>query len=80
MLKNSNINYRIQNKEIIKKRINMLNGQTSLAVRMKHRHFTAFFDYGYKSRAGMLNKSLYVMRKIRNSKIFKGIMFMLTRK
>jgi len=79
-LKNCNINYNIQNKKIIKKRINMLNGQTSLAVRMKHRHFTAFFDYGYKSRAGMLNKSLYVMRKIRNSKIFKGIMFMLTRK
>lgn len=79
-LKNSNIDYSIQNKEIIKKRINLLNRQTSLAIRMKHRHFTAFFDYGCKSRSGILNKGKYIMRMIKNSNMVKGAIFKLTKK
>lgn len=79
-LKNSNINYSIQNKGIIKKRINMLNRQTSLAIRMKHRHFTAFFDYGYKSKSGILNKGKHVLRMIKHSNMVKGTIFRLTKK
>lgn len=66
------ITYNIKNKGIINKRIEILNNQAKLALKLKHSDFTAFFDYGYKSRSGIFNKGLYVMRKIRNSKIFKG--------
>ena len=79
-LEKSEIEYQIDGKNIIKKRIELLNKQASTAYMMKHRHFTAFFDYGYKSTAGILNKGIYVIRKIKNSKIFKATIFMVTRK
>ena len=79
-LENSEIEYQIDGKNMIKKRMELLNRQAFSAFKMKHRHFTAFFDFGYKSTAGMLNKGLYVIRKIKNSKIFKGLIFIMTRK
>ena len=60
-----NIVYRIKNKGIIKKRIGILNDQASLAKRLKHSDFPAFFDYGYRAKSGINNMVLNLVDKIR---------------
>jgi len=79
-LENSSIDYEIKCKGVIRKRIYLLNMQAHLAYKMKHLHFTAFFDYGYKSTSGILNKCIYAARKIKNSSIFKETLPRLTGK
>jgi|TARA_B100001971_G_scaffold154526_1_gene143866 hypothetical protein len=74
-LKAKKITYQINHKEVIRKRIKLFNHQADLAYKMKHRHFTAFFDYGYKSTGGFINKGSYILRNLKNNKLFKDIMF-----
>ncbi len=61
-----NIYYEIRNKELIKKRIRILNNQAYLADKLKHSHFTAFIDFGYKSNSGLVNKLFNMIRKIKH--------------
>tara|TARA_Y100000310_G_scaffold241827_1_gene245966 strand:+ start:1466 stop:2596 length:1131 start_codon:yes stop_codon:yes gene_type:complete len=65
--------YKIQNKEIIAERINLLNHQANIAKTTKHSHFPAFYDFGYKSTFGLINKSIHVVRKIKDTKIYKKL-------
>lgn len=57
---------KIKYPEIIKKRALILNSQAELAHKLKHSDFVAFFDFGYRSYAGINNIVLNLARKYRN--------------
>ncbi len=65
--------YKIQNKDIIKKRIHLQNHQAQIAKQTKHSHFPAFYDFGYKSTFGILNKIIHVGRKAKDTKLYKKL-------
>ena len=50
-----NIKYSVKHKEIIKNRIEILNSQAELSLKLRHSDFPAFFDFGYRNRAGLNN-------------------------
>ncbi len=52
-------------REIMKKRINILNEQAKLASRLKHSDFPAFFDFGYRNKDGINNLALNLLDKFR---------------
>jgi len=60
------LDYKIKYPEIIKKRASILNSQAELANKLKHSDFVAFFDFGYRSYAGINNIALNLVRKYRN--------------
>ena len=64
-----NIDFEIKNRALIKKRVDILNNQALLANRLKHSHFTAFIDFGYKSNSGIINKIFNLIKKIKHRKI-----------
>ena len=49
------IEYSINHKKTIKKRIKILNSQAELALKLRHSDFPAFFDFGYRNKAGFNN-------------------------
>ena len=62
----SEINYDFGNSQIVKKRIQIFERQAELAERTKHAHFPAFFDFGYRTKSGAVNKlqnAVYSIRK-----------------
>jgi len=69
----SNIKYKVKGKKIIDKRIFLLNKQAEISLTTRHSHFVAFFDYGFKSKHGLLNRFMHLGRKIKDSKIYKKV-------
>ena len=59
------ITYNIKHKGIINKRIEILNSQAKLALKLKHSDFTAFFDFGYRNKSGINNWVLNLIDKVR---------------
>lgn len=51
---------------IIRKRAIIFNNQAELADKLKHSDFVAFFDFGYRSKAGINNIILNILRKYRD--------------
>jgi len=68
-----NIRYKLKGKELIYKRINLLNAQAEIAEQTKHSHFVSFFDFGLKSNYGPINKGLSIARRIKDSKIYRKV-------
>lgn len=60
-----NLNYRLKHRNIIKKRIQILNSQAALAARLKHSDFAAFFDFGYRNMHGINNWMINLLDKVR---------------
>jgi len=51
---------KVKNKcHVLKKRIEVLNEQVKLAIKLKHTHFPCFFPLGYKNTSGLINKLRY---------------------
>lgn len=63
---NHNLRYRLKYSGIIGKRAAIFNKQAELASRLKHSDFAAFFDFGYRNKAGINNKVLNILRRYRN--------------
>ncbi|GAG16606.1 unnamed protein product, partial [marine sediment metagenome] len=61
----NNLNYSVKHKEIISKRIEILNNQARLVSKLKHSDFVAFFDFGYRNKAGINNWILNLLDKVR---------------
>ena len=61
----NNVQYEIKHKNIIKKRIDILNSQAKLATKLKHSDFAAFFDFGYRNKSGINNWAVKLVDKIR---------------
>ena len=61
----SNLDYQIKFKNMIKHRIGILNEQARLAFTLKHSDFPAFFDFGYRNRAGINNLILNSLDRLR---------------
>lgn len=49
----------------VKKRIDVLNSQAQLSLKLRHSDFAAYFDFGYRSSAGVNNWFLKMMDKLR---------------
>jgi len=60
-----NLSYQLKHKNIIKKRIQILNNQAGLAAKLKHSDFAAFFDFGYRNRHGINNWMINLLDKVR---------------
>ena len=58
--------YKLKDKAILKKRAEVLNKQALLAVKTKHLHFPAFFDFGYTPKKSFLGICMYLTRKIKS--------------
>ncbi len=61
----NNITYKIRHKFIIGKRIKILNKQATLASKLRHSDFAAFFDFGYRNKSGINNWILNLLDKVR---------------
>lgn len=61
----SNLTYRLKHKDVIRKRIGIINRQAMLACRLKHSDFAAFFDFGYRNKAGINNLIISFMDRLR---------------
>lgn len=59
------LNYQLAYKNIIKERIDILNKQAELALRLKHSDFAAYFDFGYRNSSGINNWILGLLDRIR---------------
>ena len=68
-----NIRCKLKGKELIYKRISLLNAQAEIAAQTKHSHFVSFFDFGLKSNYGPINKGLSIARRIKDSKIYRKV-------
>lgn len=55
----------LKHKEVIERRINILNKQAILAFRLKHSDFAAYFDFGYRNSSGVNNWILGLLDKMR---------------
>ncbi|MDP7115828.1 MAG: hypothetical protein QF915_02105 [Candidatus Woesearchaeota archaeon] len=67
------VEYTLKGKSVVDSRINLLNEQMEITKVSKHSHFPAFFEYGLKSRYGIINTFLRFLRRIKNSKIYKAL-------
>jgi len=61
-----NLRCELEYPDIIRKRATIFNKQAELASRLKHSDFAAFFDFGYRNKAGINNKVLNILRRYRN--------------
>lgn len=61
-----NLGYKMAYSSIIRKRAAIFNNQAELADKLKHSDFVAFFDFGYRSKAGINNIILNILRKYRD--------------
>ena len=64
---------KLNGKNVIDKRIGLLNMQAEIAAKTKHSHFISFFDFGLKSNYGLLNRTLSIARRVKDSKIYRKI-------
>jgi len=61
----NNLHYKLKDEAILKKRAEVLNKQVLSAVKIKHLHFPAFFDFGCMPKKSFLGICLYLTRKIK---------------
>ena len=61
-----NLKYKLKHHDIIRKRSIIFNRQAELASKLKHSDFAAFFDFGYRNKAGINNLMLNLLRRYRN--------------
>ncbi len=59
------ITAKTSHEKILQKRISLLNSQALLANKLRHSEFPAFFDFGYRQGAGLNNKILRVIDRLR---------------
>ena len=62
----NSFHYKLKDKAVLKKRAEVLNTQALLAIRIKHLHFPAFFDFGCTPKRSFLGICLYLTRKIKS--------------
>ena len=62
---NKTVDYNLKHKDIIGRRINILNKQAELALKLKHSDFAAYFDFGYRNSSGINNWILGLLDKAR---------------
>ena len=62
---NKPMDYNLKHKDIIERRINVLNKQAELALKLKHSDFAAYFDFGYRNSSGINNWILGLLDKVR---------------
>lgn len=80
---NENLSYKCDNIEIddvLKRRIELLNEQVEIAIKLKHKHYPCFFPLGYKNTAGFENKLRFAAIKIINNSLFRKLLYPIRRK
>ena len=60
------IDYQLKHKNILKRRIRILNKQAELASKLKHSDFTAFFDFGYTQKESFSGYVFDLFKLIKN--------------
>ncbi|MBI3035994.1 hypothetical protein HYY71_06760 [Candidatus Woesearchaeota archaeon] len=61
-----NLRYKLEYPDAIGKRALIFNSQAELASKLKHSDFAAFFDFGYRSKSGINNIVLNLLRGYRD--------------